>query len=582
MDSETEDNDSPVESIDEYLKRVSEIKRRFGISDGEYSLAFRGQEEDCWPLLSSAERRLRKAQPDANAVPNEVFIRYHQDLVDICKLKRFSDRDRESFTELELLADLQHHRAATCLIDFSRNALVALWFACEDSSKNGKVFLVDTANSRSFFEINRDDMQRSITDILKFETRELGNLRASNSSHPESSALEISVQKFWRWTPASLNERIPAQHSLFIFAPISSGKLDTEEILIDSQSKARIRNDLRDLHDIHEQTLFPDFVGFAYTQRHDATYRYASFSDHLRRGIQAAQRGEHTQSREHFDSAIAIEPSNWRGHYERGRLYSLAREWDHSIEDLTQAISMDPGPDLLHLVYTARGIAYSNNRENDNAIADFSTAINLNEDFSGSYIGRATEYLSLRKPQKAIQDSNRAIGIDGNSALAFTARGRAYELLNDLDSALRDQNRAIDINGNSATPYLCRAIIYEKQGNFGSGIQDLNKANEISPNSLFTRMRGRFYLKQRNFSHAMNVFERLLKLQPDESENHFHRGVCHLCLKQWEQAELDLVAASEMGVDVSSLFNEYYGKVTEFESNMQIQIPENIGSMLQD
>ena len=339
---------------------------------------------------------------------------------------------------------------------------------------------------------------------------------------------------------------------------------------------------MRDLHDIHEQTLFPDFVGFAYTQRHDATYRYASFSDHLRRGIEAAQRGEHTQSREHFDSAIAIEPSNWRGYYERGRLHSSTGERDHCIEDFTQAITMGPDPELLHFVYAARGVAHFNKGERDNAITDFSKAINLNQDFSPSYIGRATVYLSLRKPQKAIQDSNRAIDIDGNSALAFTARGRAYELLNDLDSALRDQNRAIDIDGNSATSYLCRAIIYEKQGNLQSAIQDMNKANEISPDSLFVRMRGRFYLKQRNFSHAMNDFERLLKLQPDEAENHFHRGVCHLCLKQWVQAESDLVAASEMGVDVASLFNEHYGKVIEFESNMEIQIPENIGSMLQD
>ena len=37
--------------------------------------------------------------------------------------------------DLELLADLQHHGVATCLIDFTQTPLTALWFACWKMSR---------------------------------------------------------------------------------------------------------------------------------------------------------------------------------------------------------------------------------------------------------------------------------------------------------------------------------------------------------------------------------------------------------------------------------------------------------------
>jgi hypothetical protein len=43
--------------------------------------------------------------------------------------------------KLKLLLELQHYGAATGLVDFSRDFLIALWFAAHDNKgKNGKVF----------------------------------------------------------------------------------------------------------------------------------------------------------------------------------------------------------------------------------------------------------------------------------------------------------------------------------------------------------------------------------------------------------------------------------------------------------
>ena len=138
-------------------------------------------------------------------------------------------------------------------------------FACKKSDANGKVFVVNTADEKTFLEITHKDIaNKSISEILQFKIR--------NTGKDKTTELPTLLNKlgFWYWTPAHLNERITAQHSLFLFGLPSRGELRSDEIIIESASKEQIRRELEELHDIREESLFPDFVGFSYIQRADA------------------------------------------------------------------------------------------------------------------------------------------------------------------------------------------------------------------------------------------------------------------------------------------------------------------------
>ena len=363
-----------IENVAEYLKEVSKIKEKWSDS----VLAFRGQKNEGWPLVSSAERRLKASSRDEDRVPKWLFIDYHRDLLNKCKLKNYHQREGKPLDELELLADLQHHGAATCLLDFTRNALVALWVACEKSDANGKcerssvdgkVFVVDTDDQTAFLEITSKDIEnRSISDILEFKTRETGKDRAEEPSAPFRNKPNL-----WYWTPAHLNERIPAQHSLFLFSLPSSMELQLkpEEIVIESASKEQIRRELKELHDIHEESLFPDFVGFAYTQRHDALYDTPSAKEYRSRGTKAAQRGQYKEAIEDFTKAIELD-SNYPGtYYFRGLAYGCQGKHKQAIEDFTKAIELDSNyPDAHYF----RGIAYLHLKEWEKAKEDLTAA----------------------------------------------------------------------------------------------------------------------------------------------------------------------------------------------------------------
>ena len=277
-------------TIAEYLNEVSRIQNQ--TPNGVF--VFRGQKSCNWRLESSAERRLKNNQ-NQKLIDDKQFIEYHKDLLKKCKLKNFDKREGKQLDELELLADLQHHGAATCLMDFTRSTLIALWFACEKSETNGKVFMVNIADETNFREIIRDDIkEKTIGPILEFKTRKTDNDQMDSDSAGKFSQVQTKPN-FWHWTPAHLNERITAQHSLFLFG-LPGKKLSSEEIIIKPKEKKEIRRKLEKTHNIHEESLFPDFVGFAATQRHTAPYHILDAEEYLRRGASAFQRGDFRQA----------------------------------------------------------------------------------------------------------------------------------------------------------------------------------------------------------------------------------------------------------------------------------------------
>ena len=66
------------------------------------------------------------------------YINYIKNLIDDAKY-RFSEYAAENYSDIEILADIQHKGGASCLVDFSNNFLISLWFATQ-TNKDDKDF----------------------------------------------------------------------------------------------------------------------------------------------------------------------------------------------------------------------------------------------------------------------------------------------------------------------------------------------------------------------------------------------------------------------------------------------------------
>ena len=373
-----------VETLSEFIEWAAQF------SDGHY--LFRGVSTESYKIEASAYRRL--SEIDRNN-PSQL-LKINKDLIEKARSLGHDQRNGHQLSDLELLAELQHFGAATCLIDFSRSALVALWFACQQSTKgdaNGKVFAVRHDDMVLLKTVNPELMKEAIDYFLKPD---------ENGRYP-----------LYQWQPKLQNNRIIAQQSVFVF---SGAQIQEEtECIIDKNSKQDILTALGKISGITEANIYPDFDGFARLHAHNKSYIEPDAQDYLQRGIEAHQSDNRDDAIAYYTEVIRLAPTDISvvslAHYSRGIAYGEKGEIDPAIEDYNKTIQLNPN---FADVYNNRGYAYREKGEFELAVEDYNQAIQLKPDNVLFYNNRSIALLYLREWEKAKSDLTivRNMGVD--------------------------------------------------------------------------------------------------------------------------------------------------------------------------
>ena len=207
---------------------------------------WRGQGDIAWSIDSAAYRKLNQTK---KVVTENDLQRYEKDLLERASHQGFCYENGRRLSDFELLAKLQHHGAATRLVDCSRNLLVALWFASSGQKETTGLLL--GCHSDHLGGSESKDESRSYTEIVE---------RIKPREHPQT------------WQPPSVSPRISAQHAQFLYSTVCDKEqgslwLDSKEkatlyIAITPKFKTYSLNVLREIFDIRGPTLFPDLDGF--------------------------------------------------------------------------------------------------------------------------------------------------------------------------------------------------------------------------------------------------------------------------------------------------------------------------------
>ncbi|MEO9246185.1 FRG domain-containing protein [Citricoccus nitrophenolicus] len=190
----------PVSSWQSAVQEIESVLTRTG---QRRSVGWRGQVNAGWSLHSGLYRRLLTARAAGQAAPMEDdLLRAEEKIAGYVRTNwRF-----DQMPYLELLANLQHFRGPTRLLDVSLSPLVALWFAVERQHDDaldkvdGRIFAFDVTSRRVQLTENWSGY-----DIP---------WRESGSKTPWCRELPLL------WRPPSYNERIPAQQSGFLLAGV--------------------------------------------------------------------------------------------------------------------------------------------------------------------------------------------------------------------------------------------------------------------------------------------------------------------------------------------------------------------------
>lgn len=206
---------------------------------------WRGQADADWPLHSTAYRRLARHK---GSVSEDDLRSYEKSLLKRATQRGYRVLDGRELSDLELLARLRHHGAATRLVDATKGWAVALWFAV--SRRPNRPGLLIGSHSYDLLGYEGIPEDAAYSDLLDLWGRK------SDCA--------------WTWEPPNVTSRIAAQHSQFLASAVTDSRrgslvLSSGRTLlaaIPPALKPQFQNVLTSVFDIRDLTLFPDLDGF--------------------------------------------------------------------------------------------------------------------------------------------------------------------------------------------------------------------------------------------------------------------------------------------------------------------------------
>jgi hypothetical protein len=263
--------------ISKYLNRLAsavieyeKVEKQRGIFPNSYDALYlyRGISKDFYkknkevksyinfPVVieSSAARRLR----ENDKLSQDDFVQYHENLILEAKNRFTNSFGFHEYThDLDVLAEIQHSRGATCLTDFTTNFLVALYFAsCENQRDRGYVVLINANSDINSEYLYRIHELRPEYTIEKYLTKKIKRKDANYSLD----------KRFWLWKPSYINNRIRKQDSVFIFGLdqiVNEKNLTFKYVTVEKGDKNDIIIELDKYFNISRNNIYDDLQGFS-------------------------------------------------------------------------------------------------------------------------------------------------------------------------------------------------------------------------------------------------------------------------------------------------------------------------------
>jgi FRG domain-containing protein len=180
----------------------------------------RGQSDLNWDLSPGLVRRLQSQSSANGPVTETQLIGHEKQLIASARAAGYGRADGRTVGDVELLAVLQHHGAATRLLDVSSDPMVAVWFAVENLdffNTDGVLFAINVSNAKYISGTER----RSWVRILD--------------------GMEPGVIGFYE--PPGGDERIKVQRGRFIFSKLTGKESHELSLPIDIGEWDRARRD---------------------------------------------------------------------------------------------------------------------------------------------------------------------------------------------------------------------------------------------------------------------------------------------------------------------------------------------------
>ena len=343
----------------------------------------------------------------------------------------------DSTTSREILTDIRHFGGLTTLIDFSRDLMVALFFACQEKGdEDGQLIILPSKNIMPSDHTYFSAPPSKPNDITKADYTEKKSQNFVEPSKSDYLPKRISLIEPAK-TSAS-GARVIAQKSVFVHTPEGFIRPHLCKLITIKKSlKADILEYLKRFHHIDEATIYHDLHGFIAAQN-----RFIPALIALEEGTEYLRNGEYEKAINKYNQAIKSKPDFAEAYSGRGTGKAMSNKSKQAMTDYDKAIRLKPDDAKT---YYNRGLIKIDLGQFEEAIADFDEAIRLNPNDPIAYNNRAIAKAEVDKPEEAFADFDKAINISPEYAAVYYNRAVTWEELSEYEKADADYAKAKEL-----------------------------------------------------------------------------------------------------------------------------------------
>ena len=420
---------------------------------------YRGQADADWAPESGAVHRLRKAYgeefPSDEGELRNLVAEYHRERL----IMPMQVVDGADLSNLQRLSVLQHQGAATGLLDFTENPLVALWFACtEELDKDARIFVLD-----------------------------IGDPQVARNGRTLDNPFDAGQAVVYYEPDRSLGARIVAQQSVFVICNPFIPAQHVKSTVVPQSSKGPLKDYLTQLG-LSQTSLFGDIPGLAAanTRRSPLQRTEPLTPEQYRdRGNRAYQAGR-------YDDALAAyvaygvalpdvaQPYCLKGDAlaALGRFEDANAAYTRAIENLDRPIYLGQQvivnrevvePMMSRALYYNRGNVRAATGDHLGAIADFDMALQHGDEAKRDVLhNRGNSKFALEMFAEAHEDFE-AAWLEREGSDAALAMGNCKVMTGEFEGALQQYLR-----GTGSEPEGCAAHCRANADQVGRIMETLN------------------------------------------------------------------------------------------------------------
>ena len=561
---------------------------------------YRGQKCAEWELQSGAVSRIGD-----KPIQTRTLVEYHNALLESVRLRGWNrDFSGRKLNDLELLAKLQHHGAATCLLDFTTRFDIALWFACQevgkqeveekekdkDESRKGRIFIVaiNQYTQSGLGKVSSKKLKKPISYFLrsnlqsiKGESREDSKKQKKDGEARRLKGEENRI-RFWYWEPETLMGRMLSQESRFLFGPQDIPKSNYLYIDIEEGHKEGLLKELRQQQGLRPETVFSDIHGFADINARGKPWKVKSYENCMQAGMSKLQKhdelanavkdferaielepgstdawfysgvakermGMHAEAIKNFDEAIKLDANFVTAWLHRGRAKIELEQHEDAIADYDEAIKLDAG---LVSAWFYRGWAKIESERYEDAVTDYDEAIRLDAGFSVAWCARGLAKIELSRYEDAVADYDEAIRLDADFSVVWFHRGQAKMKLSRYEDAVADYDEAIRLDADFAGTWFHRGQAKMKLERYEDAVTDYDEAIRLDADFAGIWLcRGQAKMKLERYEDAVTDYDEAIRLDASLAVAWHYRGLSKMKLERYEDAVTDYDEAIRLNAD---------------------------------